>query len=591
MAARIDPDNLQPGEIVDGWRVVKRIDAGSYGVVYEVEKGGQPFAMKIARHREESGDRLHTDARLLRELSCLCHLRHPNILRAWGSGRWPDPRFGVLYIIVDLIHGYPLSGWAEAKHLTAHELAVAMEKLFSALEHMHGCNVLHRDLSLKNVLVSKADDTPVIIDFSVADYPGAEALTDGPVPPGTPRNRSPEAIRFWNEHRLEPMARYAFKPSDDVFGLGASLYDVLTDPTPARRGARPPLGNAVLPPPSPFKATGGRVPERLSAFVMTLIDPDPAKRPSAQEGRRVAADLARQTGPEWHAPFHPPAVQVPPATEVASLAVTTSPPEAAGIPERVAVASPAPARVSRRAWSWPALWGALALVTLLVGVAFFQAEMPTSPLPRLPSEPPTQQEARPTVKPSVNSENTPTPTDMSPSVSTPERAPLRKRSLRQRCALAVGMAAWLELGCQGVQVRPEPDEPCPKETVAAMEDLLHWETSGDVEGLVIIIDVKKGEGTPEDLTAVFTDGPVQGAMREDYGAAPKGTLLDGHLWTSGDRIYGRYFRAHVPGKGTVPVCVEIYSRPDLGGDKFEGSRPGAAVGRKNAIGVATKRYR
>ncbi|HEX8697786.1 MAG TPA: serine/threonine protein kinase, partial [Myxococcaceae bacterium] len=74
-----DPDNLKPGEWVDGFRVVKRLGGGSYGVVYQVEKDGRFFAMKLARHREQSRDERHTDARTQRELACLLVLRHPHI--------------------------------------------------------------------------------------------------------------------------------------------------------------------------------------------------------------------------------------------------------------------------------------------------------------------------------------------------------------------------------------------------------------------------------------------------------------------------------------------------------------------------------
>ncbi len=592
MAARVDPDQLQPGTLVDGWRVVRRMDGGSYGVVYEVEKGGQSFALKMARHSARSGDQLKTDARLERERACLHQLHHPNIVRAWASGRWQDPRTGLLYIVMDLIDGCTLAEWVESTHPTPHEVVVLFEKLFSALEHMEKCHLSHRDLSLRNIMVRKADGEPFIIDFSVADYAGAEELTEGPLPPGTPRNRSPEATRFWRENRLNTLARYPFKVSDDIFALGADLYDVLTNPTPTKSQKRVPLGSEVLAPPSPFLATQGRVPERLSAFAMTLIDPEPGKRPTAKEGRRVFTDMRQQNDPAWHTPFHSPAAQVPPAPEPA-------PGMEAGAP-RVAAKVPVP----RRGWGWPA-WGGALVLLVLVGVGALslrarawrepaspplpapRAEKPTSPAPRLPSQPPTPQEARPTVNPP---ENALTPTAVSPSSPPPAEVPLRRRKLsqRERCALAVGTLTWIQLGCPSIQVSPEPDERCPPEAIKVMDEVLDWDDSGKTMWR-IIVDVKKGG--EEGKTAVFTDGPVQGAVSEGYGRAPAGMLLDGHLWTKGERIQGRYFRAHVPGKGTLPVCVQLkalYHGPGL--PKEEGSKPGAAVGDQVTNAVAIKRY-
>ena len=59
-----------------------------------------------------------------------------------------------------------------------------------------------------------------------------------------PRERRATAARrrcsFWKENRHNPEARYTFKATDDIFALGADLYDVLTDPTPdTQREAAP----------------------------------------------------------------------------------------------------------------------------------------------------------------------------------------------------------------------------------------------------------------------------------------------------------------------------------------------------------------
>jgi serine/threonine-protein kinase len=155
--------------------------------------------------------------------------------------------------------------------------------------------------------------------------------------------------------------------------------------------------------------------------------------------------------------------------------------------------------------------------------------------------------------------------------------------------------AWVEAGCTGVQKRPDP-EACPQQAVDAMQNELGWRVTGGSRGTQpeIVVDVTKG-GVPQPLTrredawAVFNDGPVTGELAEDQGKAPKGTRLEGHLWTTGDRIYGRYRRAQLPGGRTVPICVELGNSP-VGLDKEEGSKPGHAVGAKEAVGLAVERW-
>ena len=80
MMAHLDIDNLPAGTMVDSWRVVRRLGGGAYGTTYQVEKGGAFFAMKVAHHREQSGDERNTDERTQRDghgrQSSSRHLRH-----------------------------------------------------------------------------------------------------------------------------------------------------------------------------------------------------------------------------------------------------------------------------------------------------------------------------------------------------------------------------------------------------------------------------------------------------------------------------------------------------------------------------------
>ena len=63
MFADFDPLDLKPGQMVSHWRIVRRIGRGGYAVVYEVEKDGQRFALKVACQTERSFDPKQTDAR------------------------------------------------------------------------------------------------------------------------------------------------------------------------------------------------------------------------------------------------------------------------------------------------------------------------------------------------------------------------------------------------------------------------------------------------------------------------------------------------------------------------------------------------
>ncbi|MDC0711707.1 protein kinase [Stigmatella sp. ncwal1] len=648
MFADFEPLDLKPGQMVSHWRIVRRIGRGGYAVVYEVEKDGQRFALKLACQTERSLDPKQTDARARREAACLQLLNHRYIIRMRGQGRWPDTLSGFHYIVLDFVDGYTLARWVERTNPTPHEVVVLFLKLFEALEHMHGKNVFHRDLSLRNIMVTK-DGEPVIIDFGAADHATAEDLTDGPLPPGTPRNRSPEAQAFWDENRLKPGARYTFKATDDIFALGADLYDVLTNPTPTRGETRPLLGNALIEQPTPHRATKGRVPVELSAYAMKLISRDLEVRPAtAKDARRPLVDLVRFEGDDWcESGIHPASAQLPPEPGEGEpvpveargpqgpqepipshpFPVQVAPADAAPVPSPVQVA-PAPADAApvpsaagagaqhsaRRAWLRPVLVGPLVLSVFAAVVAASLLHRPAQPEPppvarSAPAEQPRASSTlaeKPTSRPERLASSLPTQKEASLSVKLPDNSPTltngvpdpqqaqrgsARRALIKKCAALVASVAWLEAGCTGVQTRPDP-EPCPEEAVKAMRQELGWKI-GSNDAPFILLDVTKGsvEEAREQPLAVWKDGPVTGALIEPQGKAPAGMRIDGHLWTTGDRIYGRYVRAHLPGGRTVPICLELANAGDLGSAKREGSKPGHTVGDKVSSTRAVERWR
>ncbi|WP_208752513.1 serine/threonine protein kinase, partial [Corallococcus carmarthensis] len=311
-----------PGSRIDGWQVTKALGDGGFAFVFLGEKNGRHRAIKVAQHRESSGDPKQTHARTLRELTALLMLDHPNIVRPQGYGLAES---GNLYLALDYVDGWTLAEWAERKHPTVREVLGVFEKLAGALSYMHGRGILHRDLKLSNVLIRKSDGEPVIIDFSCASYTLAEDLTGGGLPPGTDRYRAPEQFQFLREHKDEHRARYAFQVADEIFAVGVMLHELLTDPRPTEFRPRFDLNSLSLPPPSP-RLANARVPAALSDLVENLLARDPRRRPVDTEAlRRELADLRAERSAEYDVPAHPPAEQRHGGPTPAALAIPSTP--------------------------------------------------------------------------------------------------------------------------------------------------------------------------------------------------------------------------------------------------------------------------
>jgi len=313
---------LPAGVVLGGWHVSRELGNGGFAVVYLAEDNRKQYALKLARHREASGDEKQTHARILRELSIITSLNHPNIVSHRGSGY---TEAGNVFLVLDYVDGWTLGEWKERKHPTAHEILRVFVKLVSALAYMHGLGVLHRDLKLANVLIRKSDGEPVIVDFSCATYALAEALTDGGLPPGTDRYRAPEQFSFLQEHKDEHRARYAFQVADEIFAVGAMLYELLTDPRPTERRNRFTLNSPLEAPPS-ARALNARVPEALSDLVEDILSREPARRPVDTEAlQRELEELLADPGPDYSAPVHPPSEQRQPEPSEGAAPVTLEP--------------------------------------------------------------------------------------------------------------------------------------------------------------------------------------------------------------------------------------------------------------------------
>ncbi|WP_164001581.1 serine/threonine protein kinase [Pyxidicoccus caerfyrddinensis] len=577
------PTFLKPGVHLDAYRIRRWRGGGAYGDVYESVKDGRHFALKVTKHRQSSDDPSKTYLRQLRELVCLVQLDHPNIAKVHGWTRTADGRG---YLALDFVEGWTLAEWLQEMRPTFQDVLRVFVKLANALEHLHSRGVRHRDISLSNVMVRKSDGEPVIIDLGAGEHSGALELTDAPLPPGTTRYRSPEAARFFKEHRDEPSARYDFPLEDDSYALAVCLFDALTDPEPAKNAdARkvPRINvNSLSMAPPPARRANPRVPEPLSARVARLLERDVEKRrPALASMREALEELGAQDSAEWQAE------------------VFASAEEDMGSPE-----TPGVARAGTRRRMLAGAAAVLAAVLAAVGVAMLMRQSPSPegpPAQAAPESPSGPRAEAPVAPPSTHAPpasavpsspevpvqkespvvNAPKNQPPSPPVAKKPKksAPVFSLEFLGKCAAATAFAA-AQWGCPASQVLPT-QERCPSAAVTAMKH--RWLEDGGQ--FLIRVDVNQAvtpycERNPAHsmCEVVVGDGEIESETREKYGDLPVGTRLYGRVWTGGKEVVARYTRARPPGEEEIPICVALGLPGGEGGALTQpGSKPGAAV--------------
>jgi eukaryotic-like serine/threonine-protein kinase len=576
---------LEPGTLVDGWQIIRALRTGGFGAVHHAEQQGKPFAIKVALHREQSGDTGRTHARALREVAILLTMAHPHIIKPRGFGYLPDGR---VYCVLEYVDGWTLGDWLERTHPTFQEITRVFAKIAGAIAYMHGRGVLHRDLKLSNVMIRKNGE-PVIIDLGCATSANAEELTTTPLPPGTERYRAPEAQEFFYKQGRKRGARYAFKVTDELFAVGVMLHELLTDPLPTKDKARNALADSTLDLPPP-REVNPRVPQALSALVEGLVARAPALRPESFEAlRRELAELADHPGPEYAAQAHPPSLQRTPSEggQAAGLAARGG----EGWRNVLALADRHASRVSgrlqpralagmvaasRQYWRKPlALAGMVAAVVLAAGAAAWLARerpapalptaAPAGPLPSVKSAPASAsvQDSAPAVSATVPKEGSP----VKPKPPDALKSPRATRATKAAPAPTdPGFPAWCKAlpvavamatnGCASIRIKAEPFE-CSSGAVESMERL-GWEIG---ERFAFQLDEKCTLRSSCDFTL---GGPVTSIVPEGTRGQPKapsGTLFYGRLYVTAekdgapDAIRAIYDHVELPGKGRVPVCV------------------------------------
>lgn len=300
-AGRGEP--LREGAIlVERYRIVRTLGAGAMGAVYEVERttDGRHLALKTVIHAHGA-----TLARLAREAETASRVSHPNLVGIVDIDVTPT---GIMFIVMELVHGRPLS--AEAERFGdvpwAREI---LRQVAAGLRVLHDAGVVHRDLKPANVLLEANNDRPSrakIADFGIARVTG----TPEPAPSGDPgidpeaatmdvgvdrgKRESSDAeltktgVVMGTPLYMAPELLAGAKdapPSSDMWSFGVMACELLTgkrpfDESPVMRALQ---GRTSTPP--ALDTTG--LPAPLTAFVLRCLDRDPARRPTAAEAEKV----------------------------------------------------------------------------------------------------------------------------------------------------------------------------------------------------------------------------------------------------------------------------------------------------------------
>jgi serine/threonine-protein kinase len=318
------PSEPQVGATVGQYLLVEQLGKGGQGHLFKARCEGRFFVLKFYAAHD-------SDTTFRRELSILQRVRDAGVVRFFGSGRWPDPRTGSPYLVLEHVEGLTLEAWCRRFNPSAHEAARLFLTLAQTLGRLHAKGIYHRDVKLENLLVRADSGEPVVVDFGVADLAGSTTIVKPGELVGTLPYLSPEAWLYVaaGEEHCAPEA-YVYTASDEVWALGVTLYWVLTNQLPffQRSSRAAVMQEVLLGRVKPPREVNGRVPPALSEVCLGMLARRAPDRYADMAAVAVVLEQVRaQAGADWEVPLFEPKAPEVRTTEVVEGKVRRTPRE------------------------------------------------------------------------------------------------------------------------------------------------------------------------------------------------------------------------------------------------------------------------
>jgi len=203
-----------------GYVIGDALNSGSFATVYAVTKGDKRMAVKIINLETASAQ--FTNKFLPRELSAICKLNHPNIIKPADIIVEKDG--GVqkkVLIFMDRADKGDLLGCLSNGPVPEEQAKKWAFQIADALDMMHNeDHIAHRDLKLENILIN-SDSNAVLCDFGFSRDVNLDDKLSGTYCGSLPYV-APEIV---NHHMYDP-----FKA--DCWSLGIIIFSILQNSMP-----------------------------------------------------------------------------------------------------------------------------------------------------------------------------------------------------------------------------------------------------------------------------------------------------------------------------------------------------------------------
>lgn len=277
---RPPPNYYLPAQI-GPYHIERELGRGGMGVVYLAndEVLNRLVALKLIRRDALKPE---TRERFVREVRAAARIQHSHVVSVYAAGETEDD--GSPYLVMEFVAGPTLAALIREQRQLRPRTAVAFAvQIAAGLATAHAAGLVHRDVKPANVLISTGPSNDAIAklaDFGMVRDEAESGLTTSGAIAGTPAYLSPEQARG-----------EAVDARCDVYGLGVTLYEMLTGEPPFRGPPHQVLRQILDDEPRPLRQIDNAIPVDIETIVLKSLAKEPSRRyPSIND---FGADLQR----------------------------------------------------------------------------------------------------------------------------------------------------------------------------------------------------------------------------------------------------------------------------------------------------------